>query len=208
MDQLDMKSSAYSGRKDLNGIWGSAGGFSLLQGSGERLPGAKATIKRAGAHPASPASPAAARGDADLAASSRAASTLDQPCPPYSTGRGGASARARPRQRSAGGRGGTSASQGTISGSGGDSCRVSLEPWGTGAWFELWRAHRWGCWGATQGRRARQRATWRGLCLCRLPLTSRLRARTPSVMVRDRPGHLGRRSSSWVLENVCPVHFR
>ena len=37
---------------------------------------------------ASPASLAVARGEAHLAASSRAASTLDQPCPPYSTEKG------------------------------------------------------------------------------------------------------------------------
>ena len=39
------------------GSEGSAGGFSLLQGRGERLPGAKAAIKRAGAHPGQPCIP-------------------------------------------------------------------------------------------------------------------------------------------------------
>lgn len=53
---------------------------------------------------------------------------------------------------------------------------------------------------------ARQRATGRGLCL--RPLSSRLRARTPGVMARGRPGERGGGNGLWKSRAcVCPAHL-
>lgn len=95
---------------------------------------------------------------------------------PYSSSQG------RGRGR---GRGRSSSSRAATSGSGGGrwECRGQRSA-GRRAVRRPARGGR--CWGASPGPgSARRRATEPGLCLRRLPSTSRPRARTPSTMVRD-----------------------
>lgn len=70
------------------GSEGQRGALAFSRAGGRGCPERRLRSSGRGRTLASPASLAVARGEAHLAASSRAASTLDQPCPPYSTEKG------------------------------------------------------------------------------------------------------------------------